>query len=107
MMTAEAQRIAIAETCGWNDIRSYTYSDDGTQGLGAHRAGTPNGCWTWLPDYLNDLNDMHAAIAALPMEQQWSVFTALAHCVDSEKPAFMGSAAEYAEAFLRVIGKWQ
>lgn len=131
-MTPTAQQTAIAEACGWTDIRNYTYSDDGTQALGGHRAGTPVGCWAWLPDYLNSLDDMHEAEEVLTPEQREIYASVLADvCKENrygddpirvpEKGSYIGyiempadrtflvyhaTAAQRAEAFLRTLGKW-
>ena len=45
-MTQEQKRIAIAEACGWNEMR------DGRWKLGDQVE-------RFLPDYLNDLNAVH------------------------------------------------
>ncbi len=69
-MSPDKQRIAIAEACGWKD--------ENRQWEGHHLWTDPKGiegyCGnTWpdtaskascLPDYLHDLNAMHAAVAA-------------------------------------------
>ena len=101
-MTPEAQRIAIAEACGWK-----------------WEARLKGSIKVWnkpplmvfydseLPDYLSDLNAMHEAEKVLTPSQ-------IAPYVDSceemnEKwatPAF-ATAAQRAEAFLRAIGKWE
>ena len=59
-MTPEAQRIAIAEACGWSYEKNETYA--------------PDGAFWWsknpeFPDYLNDLNAMHEAENTLTYEQ--------------------------------------
>ena len=66
-MTPEAQRIAIAKACGWQDF--YTEANE--------FRGTPPGTWAYsnrtvyqdgsapVPDYLNDLNAMHEAIVSV------------------------------------------
>jgi hypothetical protein len=54
-MTADQQRIAIAEACGWTNFNSGTHK-------GAIQYGqppnSPHNSWE-LPDYLNDLNACH------------------------------------------------
>lgn len=60
-----------------------------------------------LPDYLNDLNDMHEAEKVLTNEQL-EVYCNILH-----KPnhgvywAIHATASQRAEAFLRTIGKWE
>jgi len=95
-MNTEAQRIAIAEACGWkkesNGIRS-------------------------LPDYLNDLNAMHEAEKVLSKDDwddkfyHWIGFVVSggreAQLWEYRKLVVHASAAQRAEAFLRTIGKWK
>jgi hypothetical protein len=115
-MTPEAQRIAIAEACGW----TATVDDD--QFWRATRAdgSMTSDLWcsmssVWnvgIPDYLNDLNAMHEAQNSLTAEQ--------ARCYDRElqkigyRNCLAGAfwlwhfpAKWKAEAFLRTIGKWK
>ena len=110
-MTPEAQRIAIAEACGW----TATVDDD--QFWRATRAdgSMTSDLWcsmssVWnvgIPDYLNDLNAMHEAEKVLTNEQL-EVYCNILH-----KPnhgvywAIHATAAQRAEAFLRTIGKWK
>lgn len=59
-MTPEAQRIAIAEACGWKFIPEYGHGEDQPPEF---TTVTPDGrhlCGHY-PDYLNDLNAMHKA----------------------------------------------
>lgn len=103
-MTPEAQRIAIAEACGW-------------------KRAFENPGWRWcrdgefasLPDYPNDLNAMHEAEARLTDEQQplyfdWLSITSGARIGESPLYAFTiatSTAAQRAEAFLKTLGLWQ
>lgn len=121
-MTPEAQRIAIAEACGWK------------------RYELPGGwCWTHyklcvvggplvfddsstegLPDYLNDLNAMHEAEKVLkttdgkigkPCERdQYCMHLngITGHNVTTHSYLIIhATAAQRAEAFLRTLGKWK
>jgi hypothetical protein len=116
-MTAEQQRIAIAEACGWEQHRNghwylrpgpYDTPDDWCASLD---------CKKDPPDYLNDLNAMHEAEKVLTDEQSWEQIKFIV----SFKPSPSGfpllsrsesirlrrsTAAQRAEAFLRTIGKW-
>ena len=100
-MTPEAQRIAIAEACGWSYEKNETYA--------------PDGAFWWsknpeFPDYLNDLNAMHEAEKTLnPIQaaEYARILTSIAW--QSEQPVFApmtAKADQRAEAFLRTIGKW-
>ncbi len=74
-MTPEAQRIAIAEACGWYWDKSHSPQKD------RRRLISPafDVCIVWkngelggkvVPDYLSDLNAMHEAEKVLT-ENQW------------------------------------
>ena len=114
-MNTEKQRIAIAEACGWTDVK-------GTKGV--HPKARFKGCgyaddWIALPDYLNDLNAMHEAEKVLTPkyqpakgESQWSDYLAwLGFCGENKTrevyECVTATAAQRAEAFLRTVGKWE
>lgn len=133
-MTTEAQRIAIAEACGWTAIEN-------CGGAGGFIAKMPDGQILWddclgatqvdaidanCPDYLNDLNAMHEArkvfntLAPLRRDQWWGRYIGhLCNVCNCDLPwmpynetvaweAMLSSTAEQqAEAFLRTIGKWE
>jgi len=108
-MSPEAQRIAIAEACGWEDI-SAPYSNE-REWTGIRRNGPFRES---LPDYLADLNAMHEAWLTLTGDQKVNYFDQLmqVHARDLHAgevdPYVMihADAAQRAEAFLRTIGKW-
>jgi hypothetical protein len=104
-MNIEAQRIAIAEACGWRCTASFKEAF---------------ACWVkpdgmdhqteLLPDYLNSLDAMHEAEKALTQAQDYhyrdSILNAV--CKDgSGMTAITAIAHQRAEAFLRTIGKWE
>lgn len=62
-----------------------------------------------IPDYLNDLNEMHEAEKVLDEQQiQYPYCHNLyAIVVPKEIQPFRATAAHRAEAFLRTIGKWK
>lgn len=116
-MTPEAQRIAIAEACGWEwHNRSPIH---GPQSIKAwHYRDTV--IWVRadknLPRYLTDLNAMHDAEKVLTLEQDLDYSEALERVVggrfnsnNSEDMRRLRSAtaAQRAEAFLRTLGKWE
>jgi hypothetical protein len=100
-MSPEAQRIAIAEACGWpkpfyesKDIR-----------VGGKMAGTA--IWN-LPDYLNDLNAMHETerILMRDMNKLWYPYCRRLHKLTNGIGE--GAAApQRAEAFLKTLGLWK
>ncbi len=98
-MKPDAQRIAIAEACGWKrhtDVHSGKYSaNDVWQ--------TPDRRWSAsCPDYLTDLNAMHEAenarITTAQLEEDYYF---------ELKRNFRATAAQRAEAYLRTLGKWE
>lgn len=118
-MTPEAQRICIAEACGWR--RGYT-----------ERSGffviDPNGLqrgWSKLedvannalPDYLNSLDAMHEAVMTLDRESldysQYCSYlnqiVAIENSRAKRRPiqSCDATAAQRAEAFLRTLNLWQ
>lgn len=105
-MSPEAQRIAIAEACGWHSFRDI--GGDSETKLWGHpshlkRTSLPT---ELVPDYLTDLNAMHEAVKSLPNEMQWAWFAALAVIVPAKGPAALGNAEQWAKSFLRTLGKW-
>jgi hypothetical protein len=104
-MTPEAQRITIAEACGW--------TREGHLWRGpTHRKDWPASCRADdLPDYLDDLNAMHEAEGVLiemsdgmPLPDKWSEYCSwlVGRCLP-----FRATAAQRAEAFLRTLNLWQ
>lgn len=129
-MTPEAQRIAIAEACGWTrETRRMYAGARNVEGWGKNQhlelgdrdrdfTISPNA----FPDYLNDLNAMHVAERALKDQQQDAYIDWLLQCIVVPAEAEFGvtfsdtdtmwvvlhsTAAQRAEAFLRTIGKWK
>jgi len=89
-VTPEAQRIAIAEACGWKT----GYRDPEA--------------WHPLPDYLNDLNAMHDAEQVLFGRNDWSACKYDNYLdVATSSWKWNATASQRAEAFLRTIGKWE
>jgi hypothetical protein len=112
-MTPEAQRIAIAEACGWTNI--------GWNGVYKDWLGSrPNeGRDTYpIPDYLHDLNAMHEAEKLLygnlnlPKKYTQQIKNAIRREAGVTKAqmdfdvCITATAAQRAEAFIHTIGKW-
>ena len=117
-MTPEQQRIAIAEACGWKP-------DDDGDGTGW------KGSWIHqrligkkptfrdgkvvsylieqtVPDYLNDLNDMHQMEKAMNNNDWWKFVEHLTNiCGGGIALGISATASQRAEAFIRTIGKWE
>ena len=108
-MTPEKQQRAIERICGWEAMPEGHYHPDNP--IGQTR-----------PDYLGDLNAMHAAEKVLTYEQKEQfVFwmnhihpSADIHHSDTQKDfrrevfsLVHSPASQRAEAFLRVMGLWE
>lgn len=102
-MNKDLQRIAIAEACGWKPEK-VSYGNCWTR-------PTPPLCYAKrpesLPDYLGDLNAMHAAECTLAGNELEDYFDMLARLVPQSLGMFgiaHANAAIRAEAFLRIKG---
>lgn len=106
-MKPEAQRIAIAQACGWKKVR---INDRGEQVWEAPPSGGR------FPDYLNDLNAMNEAEEHIPTHKIGEYMQELGFLINGSRipPILWGSlyhyahatAAQRAEALLKTIGKW-
>ena len=103
-MSPEAQRIAIAEYCGWT-----RYSDP--KDNHGHRYNAPPNSSAFLgrhalPSYLTDLNEMDEAMDRMTLDQRrW--FCNHLRQICGNDGAICATAAQRAEAFLRAVGKWR
>ena len=125
-MTPEAQRIAIAEACGWQSPH-HPENVAGMVGWWAQARGiwwvTPEGkrvMIRFLPDYLNDLNAMHEAESTKDFHHDQRWIEALvevglrATALRLEKTdgwdwalvCARSTASQRAEAFLRTLNLW-
>ncbi len=115
-MTPEAQRIAIAEKCGWR-------TQPGSQGKCWEQTDCLEDGWFYaseLPDYLNDLNATHEAEKALTADDaetgshwrfiQELIYVTKAESMEMHREVFVvahATAAQRAEAFLRTLNLWK
>lgn len=123
MMTPEAQRIAIAEACGWK-IPDHCKTKRMLAGESAFKArGAPpdfgqDAAGQWhanLPDYLSDLNAMHDAEKVLTQQQHRDYVARLHHDMQMTNrrhpmdhlgvdfDVMHATAAQRAEAFCRTL----
>lgn len=108
-MTPEAQRIAIAEACGWRHKQV---------------TGITGFVWMWLPprltldkhlvatcpDYPSDLNAMHEAEKEIIHDGDlWNSYeTNLRRiCHKAGQPVVSATDAQRAEAFLKTLNLWK
>ena len=101
-MSPEKQRIAIAEACGWQDCHA-------TGGLpcGIAPSETQH---RQVPDYPNDLNAMHKALGHClgDCEIKWHAYRInLGDIIEPHRHILHVTAAQQAEALLRMLGKWE
>ena len=101
-MTDEQINAAIAEACGWKEVRV-------NGGAGVYK-GFDNGAELRpdIPDYCTDLNAMHEAEKTLTDTNMF----VMAHYIERLVSArgqhyFHATARQRAEAFLRTLGKWE
>lgn len=99
-MTPEAQRIAIAEACGWKKGTTGFWKDPDKSGY------YPS------PDYLNDLNAMHEAEKVLgdfgtPVWRRYQNHIAKGDVAVPCGVIAHATAAQRAEAFLRTFNLWK
>lgn len=132
-MSPEAQRIAIAEACGYthiNIIRSENYDriEDGVPvrpkviGIMGRASNGPTKTQPWIPDYLNDLNAMHEAEARFNNSKDADAYMrnllrVVRNLIIREDSFILNSwttyalvhatAAQRARAFLETLNKWE
>ena len=108
-MSSEAQRIAIAEACGWTDIREQDY-DHGYSGddVRQYWVGTPpDDLSRELPDYPSDLNATHDVIESMTDDQFSAFCDAVTLILERDSVKRQMNAAQVCEAVTRAIGKWE
>ena len=104
-MTDEQINTAIAEACGWTEIR---------ENLVGKQPGETANRVMFLPNYSTSLNMMHEAEKMLTKDRN-SYLTTLAGLVeldhlrglDADWPWVCATARQRAEAFLKTLGKWE
>lgn len=90
-LSQEQKRIKIAEACGWSKV-------DGDNGL------RPDGIFTVLPDYFNNLNAMHEA-EEIMTDEHFADY-ALKVCGSVNSRPLSATAAERAEIFGLILNLW-
>lgn len=117
-MTAEKQRIAIAEACGYSASKNHGLiggfigrAPDGSRAWNSAGYDRGNAIIKICPDYLNDLNAMHKAEKVLTYSQVSDYVTHLRRFTPDENWTgcwgLHATAAQRAEAFLRTLNKWE
>jgi len=105
-MNTEEKRIAIAEACGWRQVKSeFTFKtwvlpDGGYGGIGID-------C---VPDYFNNHNAIHEAVNELSDDQKCRYVVLLGGCDRTRDFSWnlaFASAAQCAEALGLTLGLWK
>jgi hypothetical protein len=120
-MNTDAQRIAIAEACGWSFVCNpakewdYVETPQGGQCNRLYAMNLANSGPLCVPDYLADLNAMHEAEKVLTDAQRRTYSGHLCRIIGPrgydewsglyDFALLSTTAAQRAEAFLRTIGK--
>ena len=125
-MSPDKQRLAIAESCGWQAPFQIGWLRDfgpEAEDVCAFCGTDPSGDRSPVPDFCADLNAMHEAEKVLeghPKRDDFGHYLArivLAFGLNEDGVAIINAwslrrilhapAAQRAEAFLRTIGKWE
>jgi hypothetical protein len=108
-MSPEAQRIAIAEACGYTNVCMQEWEsvdiESRSIAYGTELQGTINGKRCFVDNYLNDLNAMHEAEKVLRPMQRERYRTELVYILAGAD--IFATAEQRAEAFLKTIGEWK
>jgi len=110
--------IAIAEYCGWKNIREQDYQPFGTDPyidgpsqvwVGIHpESDVDSKEYEVIPDYCNDLNEIHEAEKILFTTNNWDACTYEATLQkETTSWAWHSTAKQRAAAFVKTIGKWE
>lgn len=111
-MTPEAQRIAIAEACGYSDVsfddRQHVDIDSRSIQMWTQWMGEKHGVRIQVPAYVNDLNAMHEAEKVLTEDsaEKFRAWLLKLNGYNHDRVVSC-TAAQRAEAFLKTIGKWE
>lgn len=107
-MNINKQNIAIAELCGWSDIKCGPFFQCyGTAPLDSLMDDRQVGMN--VPYYTSDLNAMHDAEKVYSDDDEWTekYWMALYQASEKTRWPYDATAAQRAEAFLRVHRKWE
>ena len=114
-MTKRKINKAIAEFCEWKEL---SFHLDGNNIIGDRPKFIKGKIVSYtvdqyVPDYCNDLNEMHEVMKSLSDEQVEKVWETLCDMIPNNPKCYRNGlvfdapAIQRAEAFLRVIGKWE
>jgi hypothetical protein len=107
-MTDEQINIAIAEQCGWKNLHKIPQIASLHSGWSGIKPDTGND--EFIPDYCNDLNDMHEVEVKYILvdgDLTADYWNNLYDTTESTLWPFASTARQRAEAFLKTINKWE
>jgi hypothetical protein len=112
-VSPEAQRIAIAEACGWKLVTDNPEYEPYWEDPKGNMVAVSNGVHRF-PDYLNDLNAMHEAEKVLTNQQKEKYLDILSDFTEGRRDTsyvwhdtVFATAAQRAEAFLKTLNLWK
>ena len=113
-MDKQTQRTEIAKTCGWEHANTLRHFPENNEDyLWWHPVEKTVSTFDNLPDYLNNLDDMHEAEKGLS-DEQYEKYRQIVVQInfDSISPIrtmcpITATAAQRAEAFLKTLNLWQ
>lgn len=108
-MTPEQVNVAIAEACGWTEIKARTMPMPRSfQGVISQLIGVnPKGVRDTVPNYHGSLDAMAQAEATINTPEEWQAYLGEnlpEICANEDTPTECANAAQRARAFLRVKG---
>jgi hypothetical protein len=110
-MTPESQRIAIAEVCGFSEIRMSKHWELWDEEPRSRLVGVTSYCSiVQVPNYLTDLNAMHEAekqLIAKSQQDRFMYYLQQGYASDQFWCIAHATAAQRAEAFLRTLNLWK
>ena len=101
-MTDEQINAAIAEACGWTEIGECESGGFRLRGFPSDRFESHR---KPIPNYCTDLNAMHEAEETI--YKHYHMWSAYYYAVGAGPFSLHVTARKKAEAFLKVVGKWE
>jgi len=111
-MSPEKQNLLIAQICGWINVKSVRTDYGSDASCEYELRGTPPELKDQpfsirpVPDYVNNLNATHKMEECLGYIDNWLKYEGFLD-EGGTKFLFHATAAQKAEAFLRVFGLWE
>jgi hypothetical protein len=104
-MNQQEKRIKIAQACGWKLANRVLPECANNAIMCWIRPGDSEWEESQIPDYFNDLNDMHKAERILTLSEEQLYFETL-HETAGNTMFYRATAAQRAEAFGKTLNLW-